>query len=75
MNHFESLFLFSTFLSSFFLFFRVIQWIVISVNLGWISVWLSLAKRIVEEVHGGHISVVASEPGKGACFRLVFAPQ
>lgn len=41
---------------------------------GW-GLGLSLAKRIVEEVHGGHISVVASEPGKGACFRLEFAPQ
>ena len=36
---------------------------------------LSLAKRIVEEVHGGQIVVASSEPGKGSCFRLVFAPH
>jgi signal transduction histidine kinase len=38
---------------------------------GW-GLGLSLAKRIVEEVHGGQISVAWSEPGKGTCFRLIF---
>ena len=41
---------------------------------GW-GLGLSLTKRIVEEVHGGHIVVAFSEPGKGSCFRLEFAPQ
>ena len=39
---------------------------------GW-GLGLSLAKRIVEEVHQGQISVAYTEPGKGACFRMVFA--
>ena len=38
---------------------------------GW-GLGLSLAKRIVEEVHGGQIAVAWSEPGKGTCFRMVF---
>ena len=38
---------------------------------GW-GLGLSLAKRIVEEVHHGQISVSWSEPGKGTCFRMVF---
>lgn len=38
---------------------------------GW-GLGLSLAKRIVEEVHGGQILVAFTEPGKGTCFRMVF---
>ncbi len=38
---------------------------------GW-GLGLSLSKRIVEEVHGGQISVAWTEPGKGTCFRMVF---
>jgi len=38
---------------------------------GW-GLGLSLAKRIVEEVHEGQILVVSSEPGKGTCFQMVF---
>ena len=38
---------------------------------GW-GLGLSLAKRIVEEVHEGQILVASSEPGKGTCFRMVF---
>ena len=38
---------------------------------GW-GLGLSLAKRIVEEVHGGQIFVAATEPGKGTNFRMVF---
>ena len=38
---------------------------------GW-GLGLSLAKRIVEEVHGGQIAVAWSEPGKGTCFLMVF---
>ncbi len=38
---------------------------------GW-GLGLSLAKRIVEEVHQGQIVVASSEPGKGTCFRMVF---
>ena len=38
---------------------------------GW-GLGLSLAKRIVEDVHDGQILVALSEPGKGTCFRMVF---
>ena len=38
---------------------------------GW-GLGLSLAKRIVEEVHQGQIAVVATEPGKGTTFRMEF---
>jgi len=38
---------------------------------GW-GLGLSLAKRIVEEVHKGQIAVVATEPGKGTTFRMEF---
>ena len=38
---------------------------------GW-GLGLSLAKRIVEEVHGGHIHVAYTELNKGTRFRMVF---
>ena len=38
---------------------------------GW-GLGLSLAKRIVEEVHKGQIFVASSEPGRGTCFRMIF---
>ncbi|MFM7358820.1 MAG: sensor histidine kinase [Sediminibacterium sp.] len=37
---------------------------------GW-GLGLALTKRIVEEYHGGSISIRWSEPGKGSCFRVV----
>ena len=37
---------------------------------GW-GLGLSLAKRIIEEYHNGHIFVKNSEVGKGACIRIV----
>ncbi|MCM1348214.1 MAG: HAMP domain-containing histidine kinase [Firmicutes bacterium] len=36
---------------------------------GW-GLGLTLAKRIIEQYHGGSISVVASEPGQGTTFRI-----
>ncbi len=36
---------------------------------GW-GLGLSLAKRIVEEYHKGHIFVKSSEPGRGTTFRI-----
>lgn len=36
---------------------------------GW-GLGLSLARRIVEEYHGGRIYVLCSEPGKGTTFRI-----
>lgn len=36
---------------------------------GW-GLGLSLAKRIIEEYHHGHIFVKSSEPGKGTTFRI-----
>ncbi|MBQ5458166.1 MAG: HAMP domain-containing histidine kinase [Bacteroidales bacterium] len=39
-------------------------------NRGW-GLGLSLAKRIVEEYHGGKIFVKASEIGKGTTFRII----
>jgi signal transduction histidine kinase len=36
---------------------------------GW-GLGLSLAKRIVEEYHHGHIFVKVSEPGRGTTFRI-----
>ena len=40
---------------------------------GW-GLGLSLAKRIVEEVHKGQVLVARTEPGKGTCFRLILRP-
>lgn len=40
---------------------------------GW-GLGLSLAKRIVEEVHKGQVLVAWTEPGKGTCFRLILRP-
>ena len=37
---------------------------------GW-GLWLSLAKRIIEEYHDGKIFVRHSEVGKGSCIRIV----
>lgn len=37
---------------------------------GW-GLGLSLAKRIIEQYHGGSLSVVSSELGKGTTFRIV----
>ena len=39
-------------------------------NRGW-GLGLSLAKRIVEEYHGGKIFVKSSELGKGTTFRII----
>lgn len=39
---------------------------------GW-GLGLSLAKRIIEEYHGGKISVAQSELGKGTTFRIVLS--
>jgi hypothetical protein len=36
---------------------------------GW-GVGLSLAKRIVEENHGGSLELVTAEPGSGTTFRV-----
>lgn len=38
---------------------------------GW-GLGLTLAKRIVEQYHGGKIYVKSSEPGKGTTFRIEF---
>jgi len=40
---------------------------------GW-GLGLSLAKRIVEEYHHGHIFVKASEVGRGTTFRIELRP-
>lgn len=37
---------------------------------GW-GLGLSLAKRIVEEYHGGQLTLAASKPGEGTTFRIV----
>lgn len=37
---------------------------------GW-GLGLALAKRIIEQYHGGRIFVAASEPGKGTTFRIL----
>ena len=37
---------------------------------GW-GLGLTLAKRIVEEYHNGHLAVKSSEIGKGTCFRII----
>ncbi len=37
---------------------------------GW-GLGLSLARRIIEEFHGGRIYVRYSEPGKGSCIRII----
>lgn len=37
---------------------------------GW-GLGLSLSKRIIEQYHGGHLSVRNTEPGKGTTFRIV----
>ena len=36
---------------------------------GW-GLGLTLSKRVVEQYHGGRLSVVSSEPGKGTTFRI-----
>ncbi|MBN2861940.1 MAG: ATP-binding protein, partial [Bacteroidales bacterium] len=41
---------------------------------GW-GLGLSLAKRIIEEFHKGHIFVRQSEIGKGSCIRIVMNKQ
>jgi signal transduction histidine kinase len=38
---------------------------------GW-GVGLTLAKRIVEEYHGGKLFILESSPGKGTTFRIAF---
>jgi signal transduction histidine kinase len=37
---------------------------------GW-GLGLSLARRIVDEYHAGHITVDSSAPGEGATFKIV----
>ena len=39
---------------------------------GW-GVGLSLAKRIIEENHGGSLELVTAEPGTGTTFRVTLA--
>jgi len=41
---------------------------------GW-GLGLSLVKRIVEEYHKGKIFVKSSEPGKGACIRIILRKE
>ena len=36
---------------------------------GW-GLGLTLARRIVDQYHGGHIDVKDSEPGRGTTFRI-----
>ncbi len=38
---------------------------------GW-GLGLALVKRIVEEIHGGSIRVLQTQPGKGTTFLLTF---
>lgn len=40
---------------------------------GW-GLGLTLAKRIIEQYHGGHIYVASSEPGRGTTFRIDLPP-